>query len=122
MSMRGESADRLMDIILQMRINMAHINETLQLQTFEIGQELAGIFEDQKKSLDGYLNAIDAKLQECAAHIDDYRRVYATLAGVRQKLVQLGSAPSPLPTPLSGESTESVLLWRVNELKEQGKL
>jgi len=122
MSMRGESADRLMDIILQMRINMAHINETLQLQTFEIGQELAGIFEDQKKSLDEYLNAIDAKLKECAAQIDDYRRVYATLAGVRQKLVQLGSAPSPLPVPLPSESTEGVLLWRVNELKEQGKL
>jgi len=120
--MHGESADRLMDIILQMRINMAHINETLQLQTFEIGQELAGIFEDQKKSLDEYLNAIDAKLKECAAQIDDYRRVYATLAGVRQKLVQLGSAPSPLPVPLPSESTEGVLLWRVNELKEQGKL
>lgn len=120
--MGGESVDRLMEIVLQMKINMVHINETLQQQTFEICHELAAIFEDQKKSLDNHLGAIDAKLKECSAHIDDYRRLYATLAGARQKLVQLDSMPSPLPVPLPSESVEGVLLWRVNELKEQGKL
>jgi hypothetical protein len=122
MSMGGESVDRLMDIILQMRINMAHINAALQQQTFEICQELAGVIENQKKSLDDHLNAIDAKLKECSAHIDDYRRLYASLAQVQTKLVQLGAATSCLPAPLPSESTESVLLWRVNELKEQGRL
>jgi hypothetical protein len=120
--MGGDSVDRLMEIILQMKINMAHINETQQQQTFEICHELAAIFEDQKKSLDNHLGEVDEKLKECSAHIDDYRRLYATLAGVRQKLIQLGSAPSPLPVPLPSEGTEGVLLWRVNELKEQGKL
>jgi hypothetical protein len=121
-SMGGDSVDRLLDIILQMKINMAHINDALQQQTFEICRELTGVFVGQKKSLDDSLNAIDAKLQECSAHIDDYRRLYASLAQVQTKLVQLGAATSCLPAPLPSESTESVLLWRVNELKEQGRL
>lgn len=120
--MGGESVDRLMDIILQMKINMAHIHETLQQQTFEICQELTGIFEDQKKSLDTYLQAIDVKLQSCATHVDEYRRLYASLADVRIKLVELGDAPASLPVELPGESLEAALLWRVNELGERGKL
>jgi len=120
--MGGDSVDRFMEIILQMKINMAHINETLQQQTFEICQELAAIFEDQRKSLDSHLGAVDAKLKECTAHIEDYRRLYVTLAGVRQKLVQLGSEPSPLPAPLPSETMEGILAWRLDELREQGKL
>lgn len=120
--MGGQSVERLMEIILQMRINTAHINETLQQQTFEICQELSAIFEQQKGALAVYLGAIDNKLKECSCRVDDYQRVYASLAAVRTKLEQLGAPPSTLPEPLPSETLEGILSWRVRELIEQGKI
>ena len=40
--MSGQSVDRLMDVVLQMRINLSHITETLHQQTCEIRQQLDG--------------------------------------------------------------------------------
>ncbi len=120
--MGGDSVDRLTDIILQMKINMAHISETLHQQTFEIGQQLAVIFEDEKKGLESCLGGIDAKLMECSVQVEDYQRRYAALALMGAKLVQLGMAPSALPAALPDESMEGFLAWRIKELKEQGKI
>ena len=53
--MDGQSVERLMDIILQMRMNLGHINETLQQQTYEIRQQLNAVFEEQKLSLEKIL-------------------------------------------------------------------
>ena len=111
-----------MDIILQMKINLAHINETLHQQTYEIRQQLGAVYEDEKKSLDRCLAGIDEKLKECAVSINDYRQLYATLSGMRAKLVQLGGDPSFLPDAMPAESIDSVLAWRIHDLKDQGKL
>jgi len=120
--MDGQSVERLMDIILQMKINLAHINETLHQQTYEIRQQLGAVYEDEKKSLDRCLAGIDEKLKECAVSINDYRQLYATLSGMRAKLVQLGGDPSFLPDAMPAESIDSVLAWRIHDLKDQGKL
>ena len=63
----GDSVERLMDIILQMRMNLGHINDTLQQQTYEIRQQLGAVYEEQKRGLEKNLSEIDAKLQECSA-------------------------------------------------------
>ena len=70
--MDGESVERLMDIILQMRINLQQVTVTFQQQTEEIREQLEGIFDEERKALDGCLNSIDGKLRECAGHVDDY--------------------------------------------------
>ena len=111
-----------MDIILQMKINLVHITETLHQQTYEIRQQLGAVYEDEKKSLDRCLAGIDEKLKECAVSINDYRQLYATLSGMRAKLVQLGGDPSFLPDAMPAESIDSVLAWRIHDLKDQGKL
>ena len=48
--MSGQSVERLMDVILQMRINLAHVTETLHQQTFEIREQLGAVFEEEKAS------------------------------------------------------------------------
>jgi hypothetical protein len=122
LSMGGEPVERLMEIILQMRMNMAHINETLQQQTFEICRELSTIFNDQKDALDGYLDAIDVKLKECARHFDDFHRLSASLAETGAKLNQFGVTSGPLAAPSPDETLEGFLAWRVSHLKEIGKI
>ncbi len=119
--MSGESIERLMDIILQMKINLAHVTETLQQQTFEIREQLGAVFEEEKQALERCLKNIDERLEECAACASDYRRLHANLAVMRAKLIQLGAAPSALPPAPPGDMAD-LLSWRVRELKEQGRL
>ena len=120
--MDGESVERLMDIILQMRMNLGHISDTLQQQTYEIRQQLGAVFEEQKRGLEKNLLAIDAKLQECSVSMQDYQRAYGSLAAMRDKLVQLGGAPSTMPSSLGSEPMEEVLLARLRQLRELGKI
>jgi hypothetical protein len=111
-----------MDIILQMKINLAHINETLHQQSFEIRQQLGGVFEEEKKVLDNCLCGIDDKLRECSASIQEYQRLYASLAKMREKLILLGGDPSALPAPFAPNSPEEVLAERLRQLRDQCKL
>lgn len=111
-----------MDVILQMKINLSHINETLIQQTFEIREQLGIVFEEEKKTLERCLSTFDEKLQECSALIVDYQRRHAELSAMREKLVQLGAEPSVLPPLLPGESIENILTWRVRGLREEGRL
>jgi hypothetical protein len=120
--MSGESVERLMDVILQMRLNLAHINETLQQQSFEICQQLAVVFDDQKRGLEDCLKGIDAKLTECSVAIADYRRLYDSLTVMREKLVRLGAEPSVLPVAVAMDGVDGFIAWRLRELKEQSKL
>jgi hypothetical protein len=120
--MDGQSVERLMDIILQMKINLAHINETLHQQTYEIRHQLGAVYEEEKKTLDRCLASIDEKLKECAVSIDDYRQLHATLTGMRAKLIQLGGDPSALPDAMPSESIDSVIAQRIHDLKAQGRL
>jgi hypothetical protein len=105
--MDGENVERLMDVLLQMRINLRQITESFQLQTQEIRQQLGAIFD---------------KLRECSIYVEDYKRMYASLNTMREKLVQLGAEPSPMPHPLPSEQVEGVIGWRLEELKSQGKV
>jgi hypothetical protein len=120
--MNGQSIERLMDVVLQMKINLAHINDTLHQQSFEIRQQVGAVFEEERKSLDRCLGGIDEKLKECAGLVTEYQQLHATLTAMRAKLIQLGAEPSALPAALPGERIEDVILWRVQELKAAGKL
>ena len=120
--MNGQSMERLMDVVLQMKINLAHINDTLHQQSFEIREQVGAVFEEERKSLERCLGDIDEKLKECANCVDDYQQMHATLSGMRAKLIQLGAEPSALPAALPGERVEDVILWRVRELRAVGKL
>lgn len=120
--MNGQSVERLMDIILQMKINLAHINETLLQQNYEIREQLGLVFEEEKATLDNCLTTIDEKLQQCSTLILDYQRRHAELTAMREKLVQLGAEPSALPPLLPSETVEHIIAWRLRGLKDEGRL
>lgn len=120
--MNGQSVERLMEIILQMRINLAHINETLHQQTFEIREQLGFVFEEEKQALERCLSSIDEKLRDCSGAIEDYQRGRAGLVVMREKLIQLGADPKALPLALPEGDAESIVAWRLRELKAQGKI
>jgi hypothetical protein len=119
--MNGESVERLMEIILQMKINLSHINETLHQQTYEIREQLGLVFVDEKRALERCLNSIDDKLKECSIHADEYQRLYSSLATMREKLVQLGAEPSALLTVMPVTNVEGIIAWRLRELSQLGK-
>jgi hypothetical protein len=54
--------------------------------------------------------------------IADYQRRHAQLSAMRDKLVQLGAEPSALPPLLPKETIENIIAWRLQGLKEQGRL
>ena len=120
--MNGQSVERLMDIILQMKINLAHINDTLAQQTYEIREQLGLVFDDEKGALERCLSSIDERLQQCSTLIVDYHRRHAELSAMRAKLVQLGAEPSLLPPVLPSETIENIIIWRLLGLKEDGRL
>jgi|SRR5215467_1582913 len=121
-AMDGEPVDRLMDIILQMRINLQQVTMTFQQQTLEIRQQLEAIFEEEGKALDGCLTGIDDRLKECAGYIENYKRLYSSLSAMHRKLVQLGAEPSMMPNPPPTEQVEGIFLWRLQQLRCQGKI
>src|SRR5215470_19724726 len=116
----GEPVDRLMDIILQMRINLQQVTITFQQQTLEIREQLEAIFEEEGRALDGCLNGIDDRIKECAAYIENYKRLYSSLSAMHRKLVQLGAEPSTMPNPPPTEQVEGIFLWRLQQLRCQG--
>jgi len=120
--MDSESVERLMDVMLQMKINFVHVTETLHQQTVEIRQQLGIIFEKEKKSLEDCLVGIDRKLKECSMCVENYRSLYADLSTMREKLVQLGGQPSPMPAPLPADQLDEIVAWRLQELKGEGKI
>ena len=120
--MDSESVERLMDIMLQMKINFAHITETLHQQTIEIRQQLGIVFENEKKSLEDCLAAVDRKLTECATCVESYQMMYAHVGLLREKLVQLGGDPTPMPAPLPTKELDALVVWRLQELKLGGKI
>lgn len=120
--MNSDSANRLMEILLQMRINVKQISETFQLQTQEIRQQLVAIFQRDIKELNDCVERIDGKLSDCANAVADYRRSYAELAAVREKMLQLGAEPGVLPPALPSDQVDGVLAWRVQELKANARL
>jgi hypothetical protein len=120
--MNGEAVERLMNVILQMQINLAHVTETFQQQTSEVRQQLEVIFEDEKKVLDHCLSGIDERLKECSMSVENYKRHYAALSVMRDRLRRLGAEPSPLPAGLPADRVEGVVAWRLQELRAQGKI
>ena len=120
--MDGEHVERLMDVMLQMRINLRQITESFQLQSEEIRQQLGAIFEDEKKALNDCLSDIDDKLGECSIYVEDFKRMYSSLNAIREKLIQLGAEPSSMPPPLPSEEIEGIIAWRLQELKSRGKV
>jgi hypothetical protein len=121
-AMDGESVERLMDIILQMRINLQQVVVTFQQQSEEIREQLGAIFDEERKALEGCLGSIDGKLRECAAHVEDYKRLYSSLSAMRQKLVQLGAEPAAMPGPLPLDQIGEIILWRLQQLKCNGRV
>lgn len=120
--MNADAVGRLMNVILQMQINLAHVTETFQQQTAEVRQQLEVIFEEEKKVLDRCLNAIDDRLKECSTFVEDYKRHYAALSAMREQLKRLGAEMNGCPADLPNERVEGVLAWRLQELRAQGKL
>jgi hypothetical protein len=115
--MDGEAVERLMDVVLQMRINLQHVIVTFQQQTEEIRHQLGAIFNDERKALDDCAARIDTTLRECAAQVEEYKRLYRAANTMRDKLIQLGAEPAEMPTPPLPEQLEESILWRLNQLK-----
>jgi hypothetical protein len=120
--MDEDSVERLMEIILQMRIYLRRVTETFQLQTQEIRQQLEAIFETEKIGLQECLSGIDEKLADCAKCVEDYKKRHAALSDMRERLSMLGAGASLPPPALPAEQVEAVVIWRLQELRSQGKV
>ena len=120
--MDSESVQRLMDVLLQMRINLQQIAKTFTEQTGEIRNELESIFHAEKQSLDQCVRGVENKLADCQRLLNDYRETHASLSAMHQKLLRLGGDAGAMPPQLPAERLEDLIQWRLQELRDQGKL
>jgi hypothetical protein len=120
--MNADAVERLMNVILQMQINLAHVIETFQQQIAEVRRQLEVIFEEEKKALEGCLNGIDERLKECSALVEDYKKHYAELSVMSEGLRRLGAEPRTLPAGLPADRVEEVVARRLQELRAQGRI
>ncbi|HXG52853.1 MAG TPA: hypothetical protein VNN77_15760 [candidate division Zixibacteria bacterium] len=120
--MEPETVERLMETLLQMRINLAHIADTFQQQTVEIRDQLKRIFDQEKRELDQCVRRIDEKLEECSVQLEHYQALYASLVSMQHKLILLGAEDVSLPEPLPARCLDEVVAWRLRELKGRGKI
>ena len=72
--------------------------------------------------LEGCLDGIDERLKECSVFVEDYKRQYAELCVMSERLRQLGAEPNSLPLGLPADRVEGVVAWRLQELRAQGKI
>ena len=120
--MNADAVGRLMNVILQMQFNLAHVIETFHQQTAEVRQQLEVIFEEEKKVLDGCLNGVDERLKECSALVEDYKKHYSDLSVMSERLRQLGAEPNSLPVGLPADQVEEVVARRLQELMARGRI
>jgi hypothetical protein len=115
--------ERLFNAFLEMKESFEQQNRPLGEQIVQTYlQYLKQMFAQKKISLADSFGEIDQKVLDCSVYIEEYRRLYAILNSLNEKLSQLGEAPLPMPEALPSDDIEKILSWRIQFLRSRGRL
>lgn len=83
---------------------------------------LESSFREHENALVDCINGIDQQVMKLAVYIDEYRRLYASLNDMNEKIPGLGGEPRAMPEGIAGDSLAAILAARFDHLKSQGKI
>ena len=117
--------ERLLQALLDIKNEIQTRIRPLEDQIVQANVEyLKEVFEHQNNLLGDCLNAIDQKIIDCRAHIEDYERIYSDLDALNERLSRLGAKSPPIfnPLPSLGHDIGDILKQRIEHLRLQDKL
>jgi hypothetical protein len=118
-----QTYERLMQALLDMKKNFEHQMRSLDEQIVQANvMHLRQVFDEKKSLLSECLGTIDQKVLDCAAHVEEYKRIYADLTELNERLHLLGVDSLELPQRLPSDDVIEVLSDRVQQLRYQGKV
>lgn len=122
--MRAEqNYERLMQALLDMKKNFEGQMRTLDEQIVQANiDHLKHLFEQKKTFLMECANGIDQKILECLALVDEYKRLYADLAMLNDKLHELAADSIDMPESLLPEDLRGAIDARILHLRAQGRI
>jgi hypothetical protein len=122
--MRAEqNYERLMQALLDMKKNFEGQMRTLDEQIVQANiDHLKHLFEQKKTLLMECANGIDQKILECIAHVDEYKRLYADLVTLNDKLHELAADSIDMPESLLPEDLRGIIDTRIQHLRAQGRV
>jgi len=120
---REETYERLLQALLDMKNEIQTRIRPLEDQIVQANVEyLKEVFEHQNNLLGDCLNAIDQKILDCRAHIEDYKRIYSDLTALNDRLARLGADAPAISNSLPSTDIGDIVRQRIEQLRFQGRL
>lgn len=79
-------------------------------------------FEQHQSAFAECLDGIDQQLIGLSVYVDEYRRLYASLHDLNEKISEFGGVPRAMPERVSDDDMPAILTARIGHLKSQGKI
>jgi ribonucleotide reductase beta subunit family protein with ferritin-like domain len=118
-----QSYERLLQALVDMKKVFEQQMRALDEQIVQANiQHLKESFEQKKGRMNECLAGIDRKILGCLSEVQEYQRLQADLAGLNERLRELGAESIPVPDWLPCDSFESALQARLQHLRQQGRL
>lgn len=119
-----QSYRRLMQALLDMKKNFEEQIRNFEDQLHHLGQdlvrqnidELRNIFEEKKAALTECTRRIDRRILDCVAQVEEYRRLYADLKALSERLHALGADSVELPEPIAADRLGALMEARLAKL------
>jgi hypothetical protein len=79
-------------------------------------------FRQQKDALAECLDGIDQQLINLSVYVDEYRRLYASVQYLNEKIASLGGEPGAMPEPVTDDNFVAMLTARIVQLQSEAKI
>jgi hypothetical protein len=115
--------DRLSQTLRDVQSQIEERVRPLAQQTVQLEVErLRGQSEQDQIALKDCLVRIDQSVLACAERIREYRRRYADLMILNERVTALGAPPEPLPEDLVAQDISETISRRLERLRLAGKV
>jgi hypothetical protein len=119
----GQAYESLMRAVHDMQAQIDRMVRPAEEQFIQAEAErLRSLSEQQKSILQDCLAHIDQSILNCRAQMDEYRQTRSDLAGLNERLADLGAEPVTIPDHFPAENLGDLILARLQGLRAKGKI
>lgn len=118
-----QSYERLLQALQDMKSEIAKQIRPVEEQIIQANIEhLRQTFSQESRRLAKCLEEIDDNILACRQYLQDYERIRGSLAGLNDKITQLGAQSIQVPDGLPTTDLGEIVRQRIDFLRSQGKI
>ena len=118
-----QSYERLLQALQDMKNEIAKQIRPVEEQIIHANREhIRQSFTQESQRLSQCLEEIDNNILACRQAMQEYDRIRASLTGLNEKLVQVGSPALQIPDGLPSHDLGDIVKSRIDHLRTQGKI